>query len=185
MGHAKGAVLLGPIKFLRKQREQALEQLPQELHRYLEEDVRLSAWYPEGDFQELIRAAARVASGDPERTIEQMGAAGAREHIEVYGELMRSVRSSSSVFALWSAQHDTGRLRGVWESPSCVRVQLIGFDSTSREHCLLCSGYIRGTMEANGMEDVHVEEVRCELRQDPHCEWRVTWKGEDTPRPDK
>ncbi|HTO52835.1 MAG TPA: hypothetical protein VMR50_05560 [Myxococcota bacterium] len=183
MGNAKGAVLLGPIKFLRKQRERARVELPPELHGYLEEDVRLSAWYPEHDFVELIRAAARLAPGDPEQTIEQMGAAGARAHIEVYGELMRSVKSSSSVFALWSAQHDTGRLRGVWESPNSVRVQLIGFDSSSRENCLLAKGYIRGTMESNGCEDVQVVEVRCELRNDPHCEWRVTWKGEDTPRP--
>jgi hypothetical protein len=183
VGKAKGAVLLGPIKFLRKQREQALAQLPPALHRYLEEDVRLSAWYPEGDFVELIRAAARIAPGEPDATIELMGAAGVREHIGVYGELMKSVRSSSSVFALWSAQHDTGKLRGIWESPSSVRVQLVGFDSSSRENCLLCRGYIRGTMSANGLEDVIVEELRCTLRNDAYCEWRVTWKTEDTPRP--
>jgi hypothetical protein len=179
MGNAKGAVLLGPIKFLRKNRERARELLPAALHRYLEEDVRLSSWYPETDFVELIRAAARLAPGDPDVTIEQLGALGAAQHSEVYGDLMRSMRSSSSVFALWSAQHDTGKLRGIFESPTSARAELVGFDSTTREHCLLAKGYIRGILVANEYDGVEVTELHCVLRGDPHCAWRMTWKGED------
>jgi len=176
MGNAKGAVLIGPIKFLRRQRERAAEFLPPALQRYLVEDVRISSWYPEQDFVELIRAAARMAPGDPERNIEQMGAIGAAQHAEVYGDLMRSMRSSSSIFALWSAQHDTGKLRGIFESPSSARAELVGFDSTSREHCLLARGYIRGILVANGYEDVAVTELHCVLHGDPCCSWRMTWK---------
>ncbi|HTO07823.1 MAG TPA: hypothetical protein VMR86_12295 [Myxococcota bacterium] len=179
MGNAKGAVLLGPIKFLRKNRERAQELLPPALHRYLEEDVRLSSWYPELDFVALIRAAARLAPGDPEVTIEQFGALGAGQHSEVYGDLMRSMRSSSSVFALWSAQHDTGKLRGIFESPTQARAELVGFDSTTREHCLLARGYIRGMLVANGYEDVAVSELHCVLSGDTCCAWRMTWKGRD------
>jgi hypothetical protein len=179
MGNAKGAVLVGPIKFLRKQRERALELLPPALHRYLVEDVRISSWYPEADFLELIRAAARIAPGDPDRTIEHMGALGAAEHADFYGDLIGSLRSSSSVFALWSAQHDTGKLRGIYESPTSARAELVGFDSTSREHCLLIHGYIRGALLANGHDDVGVTHVRCVLRSDACCEWRMTWKGRE------
>ena len=179
MGNAKGAVLLGPIKFLRKHRDRAQQLLPPALHRYLEEDVRMSSWYPEPDFVELIRAAARLAPGDPDVTIEQLGALGASTHAEVYGDLMRSMRSSSSVFALWSAQHDTGKLRGVFESPTSARAELTGFDSTTREHCLLARGYIRGMLVANGYEDVSVTELHCVLQGDAHCAWRMTWKSRD------
>jgi len=172
-------VLLGPIKFLRKQRERATALLPSALHRYLVEDVRLSSWYPESDFIALVRAAAQLAPGDPKQTIEQMGALGAAQHSEVYGDLMRTLRSNSSVFALWTAQHDTGKLRPSFDSATSARVELIGFDSTSPEHCLLTCGYIRGTLVANGYEDVTVHEARCVLRGDACCEWRMTWKGLD------
>jgi hypothetical protein len=180
MGHAKGAVLVGPIKFLRKNRERALELLPLAMHRYLEEDVRLSSWYPETDFVELIRAAARIAPGDPDENIQHMGAIGAAGHLEMYGDLMRSLPSTSSLFALWTAQHDTGRLRAIFESPTSARVELAEFDSAAREICLLCTGYIRGALRANGYEDLDVEKRRCVLRGDPLCEWRMTWKGRES-----
>ena len=177
MGNAKGAVLVGPIKFLRKHRERARELLPPPLHCYLEENVRLSSWYPELDFVELIRAAARIAPGNPDEVIEHMGAIGAAQHVEMYGDLMRTLPSTSSLFALWSAQHDTGRLRAIFESPTSARVELVEFDSTSREICILSTGYIRGALRANGHDDVQVEKRRCVLDGAPCCEWRMTWKG--------
>src|SRR5262245_8645463 len=118
MGNAKGAVLIGPIKYLRKRREQALPLLRPELHRYLEEDIRLSSWYPETDFTELLRAAVSLEPGDPDKALERLGVAGARIQAEVYGDLLNTLGSNSSVFALWSAQHDTGQLRTYWESPT-------------------------------------------------------------------
>lgn len=182
MGNAKGAVLVGPIKYLRKRRDAALELLPPELAHYLEEDVRLSSWYPEHDFVALIRVAARLASDDPEAAIEAMGAAGAHEHAEVYGDLLRSLSSSSSVFALWSSQHDTGELRGFSDSPTSARVELVGFDSPSDVNCTLARGYIRGALTANGFEDVLIDKRRCVMRGDSLCEWRVSWKSpEATP----
>lgn len=179
MGNAKGAVLVGPIKFLRKRRDEARALLPPELAHYLDEDVRLSSWYPERDFVALIRVAAQLASDDPEGAIEAMGAAGAHQQVEVYGDLLRSLSSSSSVFALWSSQHDTGELRGFSDSPNSVRVELAGFDSPSDVNCTLARGYIRGALEVNGFESIAIEKRRCVLRGDSLCEWRVSWKNPD------
>jgi predicted hydrocarbon binding protein len=179
MPNAKGAVLLGPIKFLRKRRDAARELLPESLHHYLEEDIRLSGWYPETDFVELIRTSARLMPGDIDAAIENMGMAGARMLAEVYGDLMHSMKSNSSVFALWTAQHDTGELRGSWESPTCSRVELADFAAPTRENCLLANGYIRGSFALNGYDDVAIEKRSCMVRGDDRCVWRVTWKPRD------
>lgn len=176
MGNAKGSVIVGPVKFLRKRREAAREILPPELAHYLEDEIRLSAWYPETDFERLIRAAAKLMPMEERAAIEAMGAAGAHEHTEVYGDLLRTLESSSSLFALWGAQHDTGELRGTSETPTRARVTLIGFDSPSETNCLLAVGYIRGGLAANGFEDLAIEKLRCVVKGDSLCEWRVSWK---------
>ncbi|MFI5316572.1 MAG: hypothetical protein ACHQ6T_12800 [Myxococcota bacterium] len=179
MGNTKGAVLVEPIKFLRKRREEARALLAPELYHYLEEHVRLSSWYPETDFVALVRAAMQLIPGDPDAAMESMGAAGAHFHAEVYGDLLTSVSSNSSVFALWSSQHDTGELRAVWESPSAARIELSGFDSPSHENCTLCTGYIRGALAVNGFDAMSIEKPLCMLRGDDRCVWRVSWKNPD------
>ena len=171
--------MVGPVKFLRKRREAALALLAPELAHYLDESVRLSSWYPEADFVGLVRAAAQLISDKPEQAIEAMGAAGAHEHGEVYGDLLRSLRSNSSLFALWSAQHDSGELRGFFDTPTSARVELAGFDSPSDVNCLLCAGYIRGGLASNGLDDIAIDKIRCVLRGDPLCEWRISWKNPD------
>lgn len=178
MANAKGAILLGPVKLLRKRRSEAVQQLPPELHHYLEEDIRVSSWYSEADFVQLIRAAARLMPGTLAEALEQMGALGAQVHADVYGELIRTL-TSSTVYALWSSQHDSGELRIVPEAPTTVRAELSGFDSSSEVHCLLTGGYIRGGLVANGVEDVAVEKLHCVLRGDALCCWRATWKEPD------
>ncbi|HXZ84438.1 MAG TPA: hypothetical protein VEI82_03010 [Myxococcota bacterium] len=179
MAKAKGAILVGPVKLLRKRRADALTQLPPVFHRYLEDEIRLSGWYPEADFVELIRAAARLMPGTLEEAIEQIGALGAQVHANVYGDLIRTL-TSSTVFALWSSQHDSGELRILSESPTSARAELSGFDSSSDVHCLLVRGYIRGGLLANELEDVHVEKLRCVLHGASTCSWRATWKNPET-----
>jgi len=180
VANAKGAALIGLVKFLRKNRDAAAELLPAAQQHYLEQDIRLSSWYPEEDFVALIRACANLVPGDSDAAIEHMGIAGAHAHAEVYGDLLRrSVKSNSSVFALWSSQHDTGELRGIWESPTSARVELVDFAAPAREICLLALGYLRGGFQLNGFEDVSIEKRACAALGADRCLWRVTWKPRD------
>jgi len=179
VANAKGSVIVGPVKFLRKRKDQAREVLPQELLSYLADEVRLSSWYPEKHFEGLVRAVAKLMPMPLAEAIEAIGAAGAHEHADVYGDLLRTLESSSSLFALWGAQHDSGELRGTTETPTRARVSLVGFDSPSETNCLLASGYIRGGLAANGFEDIAIEKLHCMVRGDSLCEWRVTWKNPD------
>jgi hypothetical protein len=182
VGNAKGSVIVGPVKYLRKRKDQAREVLPPDLLHYLEDEVRLSSWYPERDFEGLVRSVAKLMPMELDAAIEAIGAAGANEHADVYGDLLRTLESSSSLFALWGAQHDSGELRGTSETPTRARVTLVGFDSPSETNCLLARGYIRGGLAANGFEDVAIEKLHCVLKNDSLCEWRVSWKNpEATP----
>lgn len=176
MGNVKGMTLLGSVKFLRLRRDAALRVLAPELQHYLDERIRAGAWYPERDLVELVRAAAAMIPGPRDQVLEAMGETSAREHAEVYGDLMAGRSSTSRVFALWSTQHDTGELRLTEESPNRARFDLTEFSDPSREMCLILQGYLKGTMYMNGFRDFAVEKLACRLWGDDRCAWRVTLK---------
>jgi hypothetical protein len=174
----KGVAVLGLVKFLRSRRDDALALLRPELHHYLTETVSPSTWYPESEHAELLVAGAQLYSGSPDRALELMGEVAARGHSEIYHELLVGHGSQSRTFALWSTQHDTGELRRVRESATRMSFELVDFEGTSRELCLLFTGYLRGTFLVNGFTDVTVEKLGCTLWGDPSCLWRCAWKRE-------
>ena len=176
MGRAKGIAILDAVKFLRQRRDEALEVLPAELHkRYLDEEIAASGWYAETEFVELIRAVAKLLPGPMDRAIMMMGERGARAQTLVYGDLMRGVESHTRTFALWSSQHDTGEMRATMEASNRVRLELVGFEDTSRELCLITAGYLAGTLAINGVTDASVSKLSCCLWGDRLCSWRGTW----------
>lgn len=175
MGRVKGITILDAVKFLRSRREESLAVLPEELHRYLDDQVVASLWYPETDMVELIRATAKLLPGPMDRALMMMGERSARAQTVVYGDLIRGIQSNSRTFALWSTQHDTGELRSSMEAPNRVRLELVGFEDTSREFCLLLNGYLAGTLAINGVTDATVEKLSCRLWGDQLCAWRGSW----------
>lgn len=185
-GMIKGVAILGIVKFLRSRRDDALPLLRPELHRYLEDTLSVSGWYPEREHVELLRAGSRLYGCEPDRALELMGELAARTHSEIYRELLVGRGSQSRAFALWSTQHDTGELRRVREGATRMSFEVSDFAGVSRELCLLFTGYLRGTFAVNGYSDVAVEKVACALWNDVSCVWRCTWKrgARDAPGPE-
>src|SRR5262249_52011144 len=142
------------------------------------EPVSLSAWYPESVHAELLRAGAQLYPGSPDSALEHMGELAARAHSELFRELLMGPGSPSRTFALWSTQHDTRELRRVRETSNRMSFELTGFEGTSRELCLVLTGYWRATFTVNGCSDVVVEKQACRLWDDASCLWRCTWKRE-------
>ncbi|MFI5316571.1 MAG: hypothetical protein ACHQ6T_12795 [Myxococcota bacterium] len=175
-GKIKGVAFLGVVKFLRARRDEALGLLRPELHHYLLETVRPSGWYLESEHAELLRAGAQLHPGSPDRALELMGELAARGHSEIYHELLVGRGSPSRAFAMWSSQHDTGELRRVRESSTRMRLELLDFNDTSREQCLVLTGYFRGTFAMNGFSDAEIEKLGCRLWGDDACLWRCSWK---------
>jgi hypothetical protein len=179
MGRVKGITILDAVKFLRGRRDEARDVLPESLHSYLDDQIAASMWYPETDLIELIRAVAKLLPGPVDRALMMMGERGARAQTLVYGDLMRGVASASRTSALWSSQHDTGEMRSTLEAPNRLRVELVGFENTSREFCLVLAGYVAGTLALNGITDASVQKVSCCLWGDRVCAWRGTWSPLD------
>jgi len=179
MGRVKGIAILDAVKFLRARRDDALETLPAPMHHYLDDQIGTSMWYPEGDLVELIRGVAKLLPGPIDRALMMMGERSARAQTVVYGDLIRGIQSNSRTFALWSTQHDTGEMRSQMESPSRVRVELAGFEDTSREFCLLLGGYLAGTLAVNGITDGSIQKLSCRLWGDSICAWRGSWSPLD------
>jgi hypothetical protein len=175
MARVKGIAILDAVKFLRARRDEAREVLPPEMHAYLDEQVGTSMWYPESDLVELIRGVAKLLPGPMDRALMMMGERSARAQTVVYGDLIRGIQSNSRTFALWSTQHDTGEMRSQMESPCRLRVELSGFEHTSREFCLLLGGYLAGTLAINGITDGSIQKLSCRLWGDPLCAWRGSW----------
>ena len=94
-----------------------------------------------------------------------MGERSARAQTQVYGDLIRGMGAGTTgrTFALWSTQHDTGEMRSTFEAPNKLRVDLSGFDDTSREFCLMLGGYLAGTLSINGITDGSVQKLSCRL----------------------
>ncbi len=180
MGNAKGIALAGAVRLLRANRAQATALLPESLRPYLDQWVQSSSWYPASDLCGLLAAAAKLLNPSaPDAALEQMGVATAHAQADVYRDLLVGAGSTSRTFALWSTQLDSGELRRTREAPERVRFELVDFEDTSPELCLLLAGYFKGAMELNALEDASVEKLACRLRGDPSCVWAASWKRKD------
>jgi hypothetical protein len=180
VGKAKGIALVGAVRLLRANRARATELLPPDLQHYLNEWVQSSAWYPAGDLSRLLAALAKLLHPHaPDIALEQMGVATARAQADVYRDLLIGGGSTSRTFALFSTQLDSGELRSTREGPARVRFELVDFEDTSREYCLLLAGYFKGALELNALEDASVEKLACRLWGDPSCAWVATWKRKE------
>lgn len=179
MAKTKGTTLVSLVKFLASQRERALAVLPADVHHYLGgERIQPSSWYPEEDLHALLCGMLALLPGDRARTLEQLGAAVAREHLEGVYRHLRSddvdTLARRSV-ALWASQHDTGAFAIEMEGTGSARFEVRDYAAPSREMCTIFRGYFAETLRISGGTDVAVEELSCVLRGADACSWAVTW----------
>jgi hypothetical protein len=178
MGHMKGIAFVDTVRFLRAHRDEALAALAPELRHYLDEFIVASQWYPACDMSGLLRCAANLYPGSPDRALEIMGETTVIGHADVYGELVAR-GSSSRTIVVWSRQYDTGALTRIRETPNSVRFELIDFADTSRELCLVVGGYLKGSLAIAGLSDPSVTKLECRLWGDRVCAWLATWSPRD------
>ena len=180
MGNTKGATLLGTVKFLRRQRDAALALLPRELHEYLNGEIRPSAWYPTSHFHELIHAAIALTPGDRETALERFGAAGAHEHVGLFGDLIFNITESTGrLFVLWSMQHDTGSMSLTLKSPTSAYIELRDFAHSHSDFCRITTGYVREGLAMSGFSDVTIDHDACRVDGAERCVWQASWKREE------
>jgi len=177
-GKVKGVNMLTAVKALRIDRERARAVLPPSLHRYLEERVLVSTWYPETDLLGLLVALGAILPAAPD-PFAFMGRHTAHEHLSgIYrghlrpGQLEQMLAGAGP---LWRNYHDTGDMSATIEAPQRARLQLAGFAATSREFCRLLTGYFTELAVCSGAVDVRVTKSECTLDGADACRWRLTW----------
>ncbi len=173
----KGANVLAAVKMLRKNRERAIALLPAAYHRYLDERILASSWYPEIDQLELLRAVSFMLPGTPDPWVT-IGRIAARDDLkDLYrtmvrtGDLKDTLRASSS---LWHTLHDTGELKVALEAPGRVVATLRGY-TLAREMCRVIGGYVTEVVTTGGAKNVATRKTECTLDGAAQCSWRLTW----------
>ena len=188
MAKTKGTNLVDMVKFLRTQRAAALELLPRRLHFYLEDQLRVTAWYPEEDMIELVRVLAKLLPGSGEDPLVRIGRLNARMHLQgAYSHLLQEAEPSVlpiRAVALWKSMHDTGEFKlGV--EVDHAEARLSGYGHPTPEMCIMLGAYLLELFELSGVRDTKVEEHACCRLGAPACRWRITWTpgAASAPRP--
>jgi len=177
---AKGTVVIGLVKALRKNKERSREVLPPNLIRYLDERIVVASWYPLEDYVQLIRAVGKVLGNQSGDTYVEMGRAAARDHMEgTYSRLKKSVNRQAA-FTLLSSMYDTGEMKVLERAPGRALIEWTNFAMPTREVCETFTGYQLQRMEMQGFEDVHVRHTRCRAEGSSACRWELSWKGRAT-----
>jgi hypothetical protein len=183
MSRAKGASLLGAVKWLRTNRDAALRALPAQLHHYLDDRIQIASWYPEEDLVALVRALARILPAGEGNLYEQMGRFSAREQLAgVYRHLLEG-RDALSIprrgLVLWQSQHDSGRLSVAIEGPGSARIEVVDYAMPTREMCGILLGYTVEMFVMADLKNPSVRKTACRLDGADRCAWQITW----TPAP--
>ena len=177
MAKAKGTVVIGLVKALRKNKEKARQALPQNLVHYLEERIVVASWYPLEDYVALLRAVGKVLPDPNGNTYLEMGRSAARDHMEgTYSRLKKTV-SRQAAFTLLTSMYDTGEMRVLERAPGRALVEWVNFALPTREVCETFTGYQMQRMEAQGFEEVHVRHTKCRAEGAQTCRWEIAWKG--------
>jgi hypothetical protein len=168
--------VLAAVKVLRANREQAITRLAPPLHRYLEERILASMWYPFEDHIELLRAIGAMLGGDPwplmGRGLARMDLVGQYKHYLRRGDPAQTLQL---MIPMWKSAHDTGEVNVVQQEPGRVLVRVRGFTPRSREICGICTGYLIESVIMSCDQEPTVIHSACRDRGANECTWSVTW----------
>jgi hypothetical protein len=174
----KGSNLVEVVKLLRRQRDRARAELAPTLHRYLEERVLVTSWYPEADLVAILRVAAKWIGTGSSDAFELMGRVAMRDHLRgVYERLLTGDPTTlpRRVGALWQSQHDTGRLSFHQTGPGRGHFHLEEFGDPSRELCAIICGYLHEGLVQGQFAEPRIWKAGCVLDGEKLCRWDCSW----------
>ncbi len=175
MAKSKGTNLIDLVKFLRTERETALNALAPELHHYLDERITVSAWYPEKDCYLLMCAMERLLPDSGAELYRKIGILNAKNHLGgSYRHLLSDLRLQTIPIraeALWKSMHDTGELRVQIEDEGSGRAVLRGYESPGPEMCLVIESYLAEVLRMAGLGSIQSAKESCVHRANPECVW--------------
>ncbi len=180
MPNAKGTVMVGLVKSLRRNKERARGLLAPALAHYLEDRINLGSWYPLEDFLALLRLSGKFAPPGAGKVFENQGRVAAREHMAgTYSGLSQTTHRRAT-FSLLGSMFDTGVTAVVDRKPGSAVLDFSEFATPARELCDIFTGYNAERMTMLGFEEVRVRHTQCRVDGAPSCRWEILWKGRET-----
>jgi uncharacterized protein (TIGR02265 family) len=185
MAKTKGTHVINAVKVLRQDRERARKWLPPHLHKYLEQRLLPSTWYPLEDQLVLLRCIATLfmPSGQPGPGIDPWNAMGrgtARMDLTgVYKSHLRAgdpTRTLEALAAIWRSVNDSGEVIATSDGPERFSITKRGYDVRTPEMCAMHGGYLEEAVALAGGKDPRVHHERCYCKGASECIWRVQWQ---------
>ncbi len=189
MAQIKGTGMLNVIKGLKVQSEDALQELPESLERYLDEKILVASWYPAEDFLALLRFLCKILPAEALRSTpdepptddpwEWIGRRVASiDLVEIYSSMIvygRPWRTLERFPRLWRLYFDTGNAEVAIAGDREARVELREFPFAEKEdYCRHLAGYLFSAMRVAGARDVQVQVSNVAQGSAPAC-WSITW----------
>ena len=182
MANVKGTNVIQVVRTLRKNRAIALANLSPKLHRYLDERILPSSWYPERDQLALLVALAAIAPAPD--AWHFFGRVSAQTDLTgVYRALLKAnqpLATLQNTAVLWRNFHDTGEMTAKPDGDTTALIALKDYAIVSADLCRLMTGYAFEAAKMSGGADVKVDEIECRVRGQHQCVWCVTWKRSAT-----
>jgi hypothetical protein len=173
MARVKGVLMLPLVKSLRAGVPDARALLPPHLHRYLDERILVTEWYPAEEHLALLQCLGRAMSITSFIPLGYMLAqyelAGVYKAALHKGDAMRTLRA---FVTLWPQNHDTGALT-IAERPGGATYTVTDLGLPAREICEVSTGYIIEGMRMAIDKTVRVAHTRCRTTGASSCVWEI------------
>jgi predicted hydrocarbon binding protein len=135
-------------------------------------------WYPANLYDQTLRAIVAVAAGGDEGVLDRIGeytaehqSAGAYKVYYKSKDVMTVLRK---MVPMHSMLNDPGEMEVIFHGPRSASI-VVRQPPSSRELCRVARAFYQRTVELCGQPSVSVAEVHCSARNDPFCEFKVTW----------
>jgi hypothetical protein len=169
----KGTIMQPLVRGLKAGVPDARALVPPHLHRYLEERILVSEWYPEEDHLELLqilgRATGVVSFVPMGHVLAQFELGGVYKLALHKGDAVRTLRSWVK---LWPLNHDTGALE-ITERRGGATYTLTDYAIPSREICEIVTGYVTEGLRMAIEKTPRVAHSKCRTTGAAACVWEI------------
>lgn len=142
--------------------------------------VHKARWYPFEQFIELNEVIDRLFGTGDLALVRELGRYGADANLRTVYRLFYKVGTVRWILGraarLWGAHYDSGELRVISDVPCESTLEILGFATPHRVHCLSVAGWCERSVEISGGNQVRLEELECRAEGDDRCLLRVHWR---------
>ena len=142
--------------------------------------VAMARWYPFEVFIELIEVIDRLFGKGDLGLVRELARFGADANLKTVYRLFYKVGTVRWILGraarLWGAHYDNGELLVIDDRPGRALLEISGFASPHRIHCMSVAGWCERSIEISGGKDVKSEELDCRAKGGQRCLLSATWR---------